>query len=89
MSPIELSWTAKNCTFIARRLPLVLLVISRLVVHPTFDVDLLVRNKKNEKSAGLAELRREQEKLLYLCDSIKLSVTREEARVSIFLLFSF
>merc|ERR1719270_682198 len=36
---------------------------------------------RNEKSAGLVELRREQEKLLYLCDSIKLSVTREEARV--------
>ena len=40
------------------------------------------RNKKNEKSVGLAELRREQERLLYLCDSIKLSVTKEEARVS-------
>ena len=66
---------------------LVLLVISRLVVYPTIDVDHVVRNKKNEKSAGLAELRREQEKLLYLCDSIKLSVTREEARVSIQLLF--
>jgi len=39
------------------------------------------RNKKNEKSVGLAELRREQERLLYLCDSIKLSVTKEEARV--------
>ena len=42
---------------------------------------MLDRNKKNEKSAGLAELRREQERLLYLCDSIKLSVTKEEARV--------
>ena len=44
---------------------------------------MLDRNKKNEKSAGLAELRREQERLLYLCDSIKLSVTKEEARVRI------
>ena len=42
---------------------------------------MMGRNKKNEKSVGLAELRREQERLLYLCDSIKLSVTKEEARV--------
>ena len=42
---------------------------------------MMARNKKNEKSVGLAELRREQERLLYLCDSIKLSVTKEEARV--------
>ena len=47
------------------------------ILIPTLD-----RNKKNEKSVGLAELRREQERLLYLCDSIKLSVTKEEARVS-------
>ena len=62
-------------------------------VHPTHCVECvsesgqiliptLDRNKKNEKSVGLAELRREQERLLYLCDSIKLSVTKEEARVS-------
>ena len=49
----------------------------------TIMIVMLDRNKKNEKSAGLAELRREQERLLYLCDSIKLSVTKEEARVSI------
>ena len=47
----------------------------------TIMILMLDRNKKNEKSAGLAELRREQERLLYLCDSIKLSVTKEEARV--------
>lgn len=39
------------------------------------------RNKTTERTLTLAEIKHEQEKLLYLCDSIKLTVTRESQKV--------
>ena len=39
------------------------------------------KNTPSEKSLALAEIKHEQEKLLYLCDSIKLSVRKETQKV--------
>ena len=39
------------------------------------------KNKTSEKSLALAEIKHEQEKLLYLCDSIKLSVRKDTDKV--------
>ena len=38
------------------------------------------KNKASEKTLALAEIKHEQEKLLYLCDSIKLSVRKDTDR---------
>ena len=39
------------------------------------------KNTPSEKSLALAEIKHEQEKLLYLCDSIKLSVRKDTQKV--------
>ena len=39
------------------------------------------KNKTSEKSLALAEIKHEQEKLLYLCDSIKLSARKDTDKV--------
>ena len=39
------------------------------------------RNTPTQKSLALAEIKHEQEKLLYLCDSIKLSVRKDTQKV--------